>query len=68
MTEPELKTIYDQVGDDHAVKVRLMAQRCSLCDRRLGMHRFSDNRCPNTGWEPGNGQQQWMPRGWEFTR
>lgn len=30
------------------------------CGRRYGMHRVNDYACPNPGWKPGNGQEQWM--------
>lgn len=30
------------------------------CGKRLGLHRFGDNACPNPRWRGGNGQPQWL--------
>ncbi len=38
---------------------------CFGCGRRLGLHRYGTNQCPNTWWRPGNGQPQWRER-WIF--
>jgi hypothetical protein len=45
---------------DPRMQGRPLALLCACCGKRLGLHKFGDDRCPHPDWRPCAGQAEWQ--------